>query len=109
MKIQFLQVTGHVAIDDKYSFQDARSGMKLETGGKPYLIVTGDNSSATLIIEAKTIFLGANSVLHVNYPRPCQMKGAGHDLKILVGKLWSMIANNEWKPEEGNSAVGVRG
>jgi hypothetical protein len=109
MKIRFFQVTGNVAIDDKYSFRDARTGMVLETGGNPYLIVTGDNSFATLVIETKTISLGPNSAMHVNYPQPCQMRGTVHDLKIIVGKLWKMIDRHEWKPEQGNAAIGVRG
>jgi hypothetical protein len=109
MKIKFLEVNGHVAIDDRHSFRDATSGMVLETEGKPYIVIVGNNSKARVIIESKDMTLGANSVMHVNHPRPSPLDKAAHDLRILAGKIWMKIDRGEWKPEDGNAAVGVRG
>ena len=111
MRVHFVIVTGHVAIDDKVSFQDARSGMNVETGGRPHIIVTGDHSTASVMLGngPEIVFIGANSALHVNYPRPSLIKSASKDLRYIVGKLWSKIYEDEWKPEEGNAVIGVRG
>jgi hypothetical protein len=111
MKIHFTEVSGKVGIDDKYSFQDAITGMTLETGGRPYIIMVGDNSSARLIIGTKSeeIHLGANSILHTNYARPCLLDRAAKDLRILSGKIWAKLDRNEWDPNQPNAVVGVRG
>lgn len=111
MKIRFLEVGGQVLLDDKYSCQEARTGLVMETGGKPYIILAGDNSFARMVIGSgsDTIHLGANSVLHVNYPRPCLLDSVVHDVRLISGKLWAMIDKNQWKPEQYNHVVGVRG
>ena len=109
MKIKFQEVNGHVAIDDRYSFREATSGMIFETEGKQYIIIVGNNSRARILIESKEMTLESNSVMHVNHPKPTKLNVAAHDLRILAGKLWAMIDKNQWKPEAGNVAVGVRG
>ena len=109
MKINFSEVNGHVGIDDRYSFREATTGFTLETEGKPYIILVAENSSARLIIGSEQLTLPANSVMHINYPRPTPLKQAAKNLRLLSGKLWAMIDRKEWKPETGNSAVGVRG
>jgi hypothetical protein len=110
MRINFLEVSGHVAIDDRYSFQEATSGLAFETAGKQYIIIVGENSNARLVIGSETLSLGPKSVMHVNYPRPSLIAGAAHDLRILAGKIWTKFDQGEWKPQENtNAVVGVRG
>jgi hypothetical protein len=109
MKIQFLEVYGHVVVDDKHIQQTATSGMILDVMSKPYIILVGNNSKAHLRIESKEMWLNANSVLYTNHERPTQLQEAVHDVRMFMGKIWAKIDNNEWEPEAGNAAVGVRG
>ena len=109
MKIRFMEVNGQVAVDDRHSFQEARTGMILETEGKPYIVLVGENSTARLIIESKNIFLGANSVMHVNHPHPSLMKGTAYDLKMIAGRIWAKFDKGDWELEDRNAVIGVRG
>jgi hypothetical protein len=108
MKIEFFWVTGHVAIDDKCSFQEARTGMKLETGGRPHIVLTGPDSHAQLLIDGKEISLSSNSVLYVGYPKPSSIKGTAQTLKTLAGKIWAKIDKGRWD-EIGGGGGGIRG
>ncbi len=112
MLIHFVVVTGDVAVDDRVSFTQARSGMDLETGGRPHIILTGDHSTASFNVgdRPEIITLRANSVLHVHYPRPTLVESATQNLRLLAGKLWSKIDKGEWKPETwGSGGGGIRG
>ena len=95
MKIEFFWVSGQVGIDDQHSFQEARTGMTLETESKPYIIVTGDNSHAQMLINSKEISITSNSVLHINWSRPAKYRrgGAYDSLKLISGRLWLKIVD----------------
>lgn len=111
MRVHFEEVSGNVAIDDRISFTQATTGMDLETGGRPHIILTGDNSTARLRVgdRAEVFTLQANSVLHVHYPRPTLVQGAAKNLKLAAGWLWSKIDKGEWKPETWSGGGGIRG
>ena len=105
MKIHFLEVTGRVAIDDKFSAQDATTGMNLETSGRPCVILTGDNSLARLVIESKTVDLGANTFLYSGFSRPRQVKGSLKEIRYVLGKLWSMIDGGTLREDDTSDAA----
>jgi len=109
MKIHFFWVTGHVAIDDKTSFQDAITGMNLETGGRPHIILAGPNSYAQMIIGGEEISLGSNSVLYVGRPKPGLIKESYQTLKAVAGKIWAKIDRSGWEEDAISGGGGVRG
>jgi hypothetical protein len=109
MKVRFLEVSGHVGIDDKVNFRKAKTGMLLETSDKKQIIVTGEDSRARLLIGSKTINLDANSFLRLGWHRPRGWEKAKQDIRTVAGRLWAMIDDGEVQDDDSNVAVGVRG
>jgi hypothetical protein len=110
MKIKFFDVTGNVAIDDRYSTQQATAGLVLDTSGRPYVIMVGDHSSAVLVIESRTLTLPANAFLYTPWTNPGRTHGLPGDLRLLIGRIWSKIDSGTLREDTiGNAVVGVRG
>jgi len=110
MKIHFHEVVGPVAFDDRYSTQEAYTGLELDADARPYVIMTGDHGSAVLIIESRTITLSANSFLYTKWSNPGRTQSAGTEIRQLIGRIWSKIDSGALREDTiGNAAVGIRG
>ena len=89
--------------------------MNLETGGRPHIILTGDHSTASVCVGdgPEIITLRANSLLYVDKPRPCVLKRASKNIKLLAGKAWAHLiewaGKSDWEEPQGNAVTGVRG
>lgn len=112
--IRFMMVQGHVVVDDvRNGYREmARSGQELDDNGN-FLIVTAPGSKADIMINGKTLSLGASSFMRVSRDRTWMGRHYAswtRDLKTFVGKIWYRIAGDKRDPDPpGNVAVGVRG
>ncbi len=113
--IKILKVTGGALVMDGFTSTIPTVGMQFDNSSpnRTFIFITGPVGSMEIDLNNKKYRIQnstANRIRGGKPPEEVKTKGNIHEIKILLGKIWGMVASDQsWEVVTGNAVIGVRG